>query len=304
MARDIAQRFNHLYGEAYRRATGGDADPFVLPEVVIEENVATLPGLDGRKMSKSYDNTIPLWLPRESLRKAILGVVTDSRRPGEPKDPDTSNLFALYRAFASDVETAAMRDAFAAGIAWGEAKQQVFERIDAELAEPRKRYEKLIAEPAAIERILSAGARKARERSAPLLAALREAVGLGALKPASQVAGAVGIAPGAAPAPVVTATFKSYREADGRFYFKLVRNDDTMLLQSRGFDAPKEAGSLVANLVDAGAVNDAIPAGDGTDHFVLRDAHGAEYADGFVPVAEVNAALAALREAKLARQKG
>src|SRR5690606_17469944 len=115
MARDIAQRFNHLYGEAYRRATGGDADPFVLPEVVIEENVATLPGLDGRKMSKSYDNTIPLWLPRESLRKAILGVVTDSRRPGEPKDPDTSNLFALYRAFASDAETAAMRDAFAAG---------------------------------------------------------------------------------------------------------------------------------------------------------------------------------------------
>jgi tryptophanyl-tRNA synthetase len=302
MARDIAQRFNHLYGDAYRRVTGGDGDPFVLPEVVIEENVATLPGVDGRKMSKSYDNTIPLWLPREQLRKAILGVVTDSLRPGEPKDPATSNLFALYRAFASDAETAAMRDAFAAGIAWGEAKQQVFERIDAELAAPRARYEKLIADPAAIEDVLLAGARKARERSAALLAALREAIGLGTLRSAPQAVGAAGIAATAMPAPAAIATFKSYRDTDGRFYFKLVRPDDTVLVQSGGFESPKDAGQRIAALVEAGAVIDTRPPADASHHFALCDARGVEYAHGLVPVAEVDAALAALRDEKLARQ--
>jgi len=120
IARDIGQRFNHIYND----------DFFALPEASIEENVATLPGTDGRKMSKSYNNTIPLWLPAAELRKAILGIRTDSRAPGEPKDPDTSNIFAIYQAFASAEETAAMRRAFAAGIAWGEAKQKLFERID------------------------------------------------------------------------------------------------------------------------------------------------------------------------------
>ena len=123
MARDFAQRFNHLYGEH-----------FVLPEVVIEEQVATLPGLDGRKMSKSYDNTIPLFAPRGELRKLIYSIVTDSRAPGEAKDADTSNVFQLYRAFASTGETSAMRQAFADGIAWGDAKAALFERIDAEVA--------------------------------------------------------------------------------------------------------------------------------------------------------------------------
>ena len=103
---------------------------FTLPEAVIEEHVATLPGLDGRKMSKSYDNTIPLFAPREQLKKLIAGIVTDSRAPGEPKDADNSSVFQLYQAFASAEETAAMRQAFADGIAWGEAKQRLFERID------------------------------------------------------------------------------------------------------------------------------------------------------------------------------
>ncbi|HUH89799.1 MAG TPA: tryptophan--tRNA ligase, partial [Lysobacter sp.] len=102
MARDFGQRFNHLYGEH-----------FTLPEVVIEEQVATLPGLDGRKMSKSYDNTIPLFCPREQLKKLIYSIVTDSRAPGEPKDADTSNVFQLYQAFADARETAAMRQSFA-----------------------------------------------------------------------------------------------------------------------------------------------------------------------------------------------
>src|SRR5690606_13039315 len=109
LARDFAQRFNHLYGDAY----------FVLPEAAIEEQVATLPGLDGRKMSKSYDNVIPLFAPREQLRKLILSIVTDSRAPGEPKDTKGSALFEIYRAFAGADETEAMRRAYAEGIGWG-----------------------------------------------------------------------------------------------------------------------------------------------------------------------------------------
>ncbi|HBK47092.1 MAG TPA: tryptophan--tRNA ligase, partial [Xanthomonadaceae bacterium] len=124
MARDFAQRFNHVYGKDY----------FVLPEAVIDENVATLPGLDGRKMSKSYHNTIPLFAPREELRKLVFSILTDSRAPGEPKDTEGSALFQLYQAFATPQETAAFAQAFAAGIGWGEAKQQLFERIDQELA--------------------------------------------------------------------------------------------------------------------------------------------------------------------------
>src|SRR5690606_9503354 len=115
MARDFGQRFNHIYGREY----------FRLPEAAVEESVATLPGLDGRKMSKSYDNTIPLFAPRATLRKLVASIVTDSRAPGEPKDADASNVFQLYQAFASDEETAAMRRAFEQGIAWGEAKQQL-----------------------------------------------------------------------------------------------------------------------------------------------------------------------------------
>jgi len=129
MARDFAQRFNHLYGRG--ECDGGSAH-FVLPEAVIEEQVATLPGLDGRKMSKSYDNTIPLFCSRAQLKKLIASIVTDSRAPGEAKDADTSNVFQLYQAFADGAETAAMRQALADGIAWGDAKQALLERIEAD----------------------------------------------------------------------------------------------------------------------------------------------------------------------------
>jgi tryptophanyl-tRNA synthetase len=168
MARDIGQRFNHLYGSEY----------FTLPEAAIEENVATLPGLDGRKMSKSYDNTIPLWLPQKDLRKAILGIVTNSQLPGEPKNPDESHLFSIYQAFASAEESAAMRKAYADGIGWGDAKQKLFERIDAELAPLRERYEALVAAPAKIEEALIAGGERARSLSRPFIARLRAVVGL------------------------------------------------------------------------------------------------------------------------------
>ena len=234
MARDIGQRFNHLYGRDY----------FTLPEAAIEEQVATLPGLDGRKMSKSYDNTIPLFAPRAELRKLVFSIVTDSRAPGEPKDPAGSALFELYQAFATAGETAAMRKAYADGIAWGDAKQALFERIDSEVAPLRERYEALVADPARIEQQLRDGARRLREQHAtPFLHELRNAVGLRDLSMSAVDA------PAARAAKAVLPVFKQYREADGRFHFKLVDGDgDRVLLLSRGFDSPKDAGQRVAAL--------------------------------------------------------
>ena len=203
--------------------------------------MATLPGLDGRKMSKSYDNTIPLFAPREQLKKLIAGIVTDSRAPGEPKDADNSNVFQLYQAFASAEETAAMRQAFADGIGWGDAKQKLFERIDMEVAPLREKYNALIAKPAEIEAILRDGARRLRAQHAtPLLARLREAVGLRDL---SRAMGAEGVKKEKSSLP----NFKQYREADGKFYFKLV-DGERVLLQSVGFASPKDAGQLIARL--------------------------------------------------------
>jgi len=227
MARDFGQRFNHLYGER-----------FVLPEALIEESVATLPGLDGRKMSKSYDNTIPLFAPRDQLKKLIYSIVTDSRAPGEAKATEGSALFQIYQAFASAEETQAMRQAFADGIAWGDAKQALFERIDSEIAPLREKYEALMARPQDIEATLRDGARRVRERYViAQMRELREAVGLRDLSEAGEVARET-VAATALPA------FKQYREADGQFYFKLALEDE-VLLQSRGFAAPKDIGQLL-----------------------------------------------------------
>ena len=167
MARDIAQRFNHHYGEL-----------MVLPEAVVEDHVAVLPGQDGRKMSKSYNNTIPLWLPEKRLRKAIMKIVTNSQEPGEPKDPDDSTLFTIYAAFANAEQRAAMREAYAEGIAWGAAKQQVFELINDELADARERYEALMAAPDEVEALRLEGATMARSFATPYLGELRAAVGI------------------------------------------------------------------------------------------------------------------------------
>src|SRR5688572_10356658 len=231
MARDFGARFNHLYGEH-----------FVLPEAAIEEDVATLPGLDGRKMSKSYDNTIPLFAPRAELRKAILSIVTDSRAPGEPKSTEGSALFQLYQAFASREQTAAFAQAFADGIGWGDAKQALFERIDAEIAPMREKYEALIAKPVEIEATLVEGAYKARKLATPFIRELREAVGLRDLRTAPVASAKSGKPRAAQP------TFKQYREKDGRFHFKLIAADGRELLVSEGFASPKEAGTLIALL--------------------------------------------------------
>ncbi|MFT6366354.1 MAG: tryptophanyl-tRNA synthetase [Bacteroidia bacterium] len=170
MARDIAQRFNHNF-----------ADVFTLPEAAVDDNVAVLQGLDGRKMSKSYNNTIPLFTTPKALRKAINKVKTNLLEPGEPKDPDDSTVFQLWSAFACESEIARMRTEFANGIAWGEAKKQLFEMIDAELAPSRDRYQELMDDPGHIESVLKKGAERAREHSVPLMKKVREAVGIAAM---------------------------------------------------------------------------------------------------------------------------
>ena len=236
MARDIAQRFNHQYGEH-----------FTLPEAEIDESVATLPGLDGRKMSKSYDNTIPLFTPRAQLQKLIGGIVTDSRMPGEPKETEGSALFQIFQAFADADETASLRKQFADGIGWGDAKQLVFERIDRELAPMRSRYEELLNDPAQIEGILLAGAQKARDLSQPFIGRLRHAVGLRKLE-TSGTKDAKSSSNSQKASKTTLSTFKQYRERDGQFYFKLLDARGELLLQSRGFTSPQEAGRAVGIL--------------------------------------------------------
>jgi tryptophanyl-tRNA synthetase len=201
-----------------------------------------LPGLDGRKMSKSYDNIIALFAPPEQIRKQIAAIVTDSRAPGEPKQVEGSALFQIYQAFASEDETAALRKAYADGIGWGEAKQLLFERIDREIAPMRERYRSLIDNPAELERILRTGAEKARTRATPFLAELRHAVGLRNLSEQGAKTGTEKSARAALP------SFKQYREADGKFYFKLVDPRGRLLLQSAPFDSAREAGQAIARL--------------------------------------------------------
>jgi tryptophanyl-tRNA synthetase len=216
MARDIAQRFNHLFGQG--------REHFVLP--------------------KSYDNTIPLFEGgAKGLQAALARVVTDSRLPGEPKDPDSAHLVTLYEAFAEPAERAAFRADLVAGLGWGEAKQRVAQRIEQSLGPMRERYADLIAHPARIEETLLEGARKARVIAAPLLAQLREAVGLRRM-----VSVAAAPAAAAVKAKAALPMFKQYRESDGRFFFKLLDSDGRLLLQSEGFAQGKEAGQWVARL--------------------------------------------------------
>ena len=235
MARDVAKSFNHLYG-----------DLLVLPEALIEESVATLPGLDGRKMSKSYDNTIALFSSREQLRKLISGIVTDSHAPGVAKQTEGSALFQMYQAFASADETAAMRRAYADGMAWGDAKQMLFERIDRDIAPMRASYQELMADPAKIEEILQAGAKKATALSAPLMRELRHAVGIRPLMlPASPAS-----KPKTTKMPLPS--FKQYRDADGQFYFKLLSAEGNLLMQSLGYATPQDAARAIATLQEQG----------------------------------------------------
>ena len=204
----------------------------------------------------------------------MFSILTDSRAPGEPKDTEGSALFQMYQAFATAEQTAAFARAFADGIGWGEAKQQLFERIDEELAPLRARYEALMAEPEKIEALLRRRGQQLREQFAvPLLKELRHAVGLRDLADLPQ-------AVSAAPVRAVLPMFKQYREKDGRFYFKLTGGDGTLLIQSGGFDSPRDAGQLIAVLKQA-EQGDALQ----SERFTLQ-----------ADVDAVLAALAALRE--------
>jgi len=238
MARDIGQRFNHLFGNG--------RELFTPPEAVIEESVATLPGLDGRKMSKSYDNTIPLFASAKQLKSTIARIVTDSRLPGEAKNPDDSHLFTLYQAFATPDQLSAFRTELLDGLAWGEAKQRLFELLDSELGEARERYQALMTRPGELEDILQAGAAKARKVATPFLGELREAVGLRNFRsdvkstaPAKKKGGK-------------TARFASFRETDGSFRFRFFAADGEELLLSRGFSDPKAIGIVTQRLIAQG----------------------------------------------------
>ena len=242
MTRDIAQRFNHQFGAG--RAL------FTLPEAVTEQATELLPGLDGRKMSKSYDNVIPLFEGgAKGLQAAIARVVTDSRLPGEPKDPEGAHLVTLYDAFAGADERVQFRADLRAGLGWGDAKKRLQEAIDREIGPLRARYDELMARPELIEEQLQVGAAKARSLAGPFLAELRHAVGLRRFRAVEDVAAAAGTK-SAGPA---LASFKQYRESDGRFYFKLVDAGDVLLLQSGAFDQGRDAGAWVARLKKEGA---------------------------------------------------
>ncbi len=167
MARDIAGRFNNTYGTL-----------FELPEAVVDEQTAVLAGLDGRKMSKSYNNTIPLFEPEKRLRKLIMKIKTNSLAPEEPKDPSTCTLFAIYKAFAPPQEVQQMEARYLNGIAWGTVKQELFEYLNELLREPRKIYNELIESPEEMDAVLKKGALKAREYATPFLEKIRSAIGI------------------------------------------------------------------------------------------------------------------------------
>jgi tryptophanyl-tRNA synthetase len=167
MARDMAQRFNHHYGNI-----------LVLPDPVIGDDTAVLAGLDGRKMSKSYNNTIPVFAPEKPLRKLIMKIKTNSLEPGEPKDTEGSTLFDIYKAFATPEETANVEKLYADGIAWGAMKQMLFEYINDHIKPARDEYDRLVADPAVVEAELQKGAERAREVAAPYMAQIRDAIGI------------------------------------------------------------------------------------------------------------------------------
>ncbi|AVB21906.1 MULTISPECIES: tryptophan--tRNA ligase [Pseudomonas syringae group] len=241
MARDIGQRFNHLFGKG--------KEFFVMPEALIEESVATLPGLDGRKMSKSYDNTIPLFSSAKDMKSAISRIVTDSLAPGEAKDPDNSHLFTLYQAFSTPEQCAEFRSELLQGLGWGEAKTRLFTLLDGQLGEAREQYLSLIERPADLEDILLAGAQKARRVATPFLEELREAVGLRSFRTAVQNAdtGKKKAAKGA--------RFVSFREDDGSFRFRLLAADGEQLLLSRTFADGKTAGIVSKQLQQGGELD-------------------------------------------------
>jgi tryptophanyl-tRNA synthetase len=166
-ARDIAQSFNSVYGEVLR-----------VPRARIGEETSVIPGLDGRKMSKSYGNTIPIFAPEKQLRKLVMRYVTDSSRPEDPKDPSVSPLFMMYKEFATAEETEQLRKRYLAGVGWGEVKQELFTVLNRALAEPRRKYDELMADRARVDALLEAGKKRAHELASSTLRDVRKAIGI------------------------------------------------------------------------------------------------------------------------------
>jgi tryptophanyl-tRNA synthetase len=283
MARDIAQRFNHLFGQG--------KELFTLPEAVIEEDVATLPGLDGRKMSKSYDNTIPLFGSAKQLKDAIARIVTDSRLPGEAKDPDSSHLYTLYQAFSSQAQQAEFRGELRDGLAWGEAKQRLFQLLDGELGEARERYQALIAKPGDLEDVLQAGAAKARRIATPFLGELREAVGLRSFREQVQVAGA------GKKKAAKSARFVSFREQDGSFRFRFLSAEGEELLLSRPFGDPKLVGAISQRLIAQGPDALELREDEGDQFTLWLDGECLADSPAYADPEELDAAMLRLRDA-------
>ena len=168
MTRDIAQRFNHIYG-----------DTFLVPEPRIAEEVATIPGIDGRKMSKSYNNVIPLFSTEKQLRKTVMRIVTDSKSVEEPKDPDTCNVFQIFRQFADKAQQAHWAQRYRdGGMGYGEIKQATFEAINERLKPLRERYFAVREDRAHLEAILAEGGRRAREVARGVVHRARKRMGL------------------------------------------------------------------------------------------------------------------------------
>jgi tryptophanyl-tRNA synthetase len=169
MAQDIAQSVNANYGQQILK----------VPQAAIQEAVAVVPGLDGRKMSKSYNNTIPLFASEKELRKTIMRVVTNSQGVEEPKDPDSSQIFAFYKLFATAEEQTALAARYrAGGMGWGDAKNELFRVANRELSPMRERFEAYMADPAKLDKILEQGAERARPIAAATVKRFRKAAGI------------------------------------------------------------------------------------------------------------------------------
>lgn len=165
-ARDIAGYFNTMYGQTFK-----------LPEPVIGSDTGLIPGLDGRKMSKSYDNIIPLMAPEKELKKKIMRIITDSKTPEEPKDPDTSTIYQLYKFFATESESAEFAKMFRdGGMGYGTAKTMLFEKVNSVLANQRTEYERLLANKSEIDAILADGAMRARAVAKQTLERVKKAM--------------------------------------------------------------------------------------------------------------------------------
>ncbi|MBQ8829282.1 MAG: tryptophan--tRNA ligase [Burkholderiaceae bacterium] len=238
MCRDIATRFNLMYGKG--------KDILTLPEAMVDAETELLPGLDGRKMSKSYNNVIPLFEGGEkALREAVMKIVTDSKLPGEAKDPDSTSLTVIYDAFANKVEREQFRSALRSGLSWGEAKEIVFRQINKEIAPKRELYNHLMSNPGKVEEILQEGASRIRPIARKLLDEVRDAVGLRTFRTISTNSQTK------ISKKVVKPQIKQYREND-LFYFKLLSAEGRLLMIGGGLKSGRDNGLLISRFKQEG----------------------------------------------------